>query len=103
MYLRITATSAELVDPADVRAFSVRTPADLDREGLAVAAEKHELGEVLPDGEHLMIPLETVRRMAEGRVGADWPADFQKMVDYATSKGWASADGTAVRAHVERE
>ncbi|GAA4559118.1 hypothetical protein [Pseudonocardia xishanensis] len=102
MYFRITAADVELVDPADVQGFSAVVPADLPPEDLAASVARHELGEVLPGGEHLMIPLETVRRLAEGRVGPDWPADFEKMIAYAASKGWTSADGTAVRAHVER-
>jgi hypothetical protein len=64
---------------------------------------KDDLGEVLPAGGHLMVPLDTVRRMAAGRVGPDWEQKFDTMIDYAARKGWLSEDGTRVRAHLETE
>jgi hypothetical protein len=102
LHFRITAESVELVDPQDTRSFSVLCPADLGDDDLAAVVARAGLGEVLPGGEHLMVPVDTVRKMAAGRVGPDWPDDLSAMLDYAAGKGWASADGTRIRAHIER-
>jgi len=101
MYFLISDDAAELVDPQDVTAFSVRCPADLDRDGLAASVEKAELGEILDSG-HVMVPVATIRRMAGDLVGPGWADDLAGMLAYAASKGWTSADGSRVRAHIER-
>lgn len=49
-----------------------------------------------------MVPIDTIRRLATGRVGPGWPHDFAGMIAYAAGKGWLSDDGTHVRAHVAR-
>ncbi|MFC4942395.1 hypothetical protein [Pseudonocardia sp. GCM10023141] len=101
MYFLISDDAVELVDPQDVKAFSVRCPADLDHAGLAASVDRAELGEILDSG-HLMVPVATIRRMAGDRVGPGWDNDLAGMLAYAASKGWTSADGSRVRAHVER-
>ncbi|WP_130291492.1 hypothetical protein [Pseudonocardia sediminis] len=45
--------------------------------------------------------VEAVRRMAKGRVGEDWPADFDAMLAYAGSKGWLTDDRVGIQAHCE--
>jgi hypothetical protein len=102
VYFRITADSVELVEPEDVRAFSVVCPPELTAAQLAAGIERAELGELLPDGEHVMVAVDAVRRLADGRVGPGWPDDLAKMIDYAAGKGWTDADRTRVRAHIER-
>jgi hypothetical protein len=101
MYFLISADAAELVDPQDVTAFSVRCAPDLDDTGLAASAERAGLGELLDSG-HVMVPVATIRRMAGDRVGPGWEEDLAGMLDYAARKGWTSEDGTRVRAHIER-
>lgn len=97
MYFRITRAAAELVDPSDVTAFHV-----VAEDGLDVAARVREagIGELSPDG-HVFVPVDAIRRYAEGRVGAGWEQDLAGMVAYATRKGWTDEAGR-VRAHVER-
>lgn len=102
MYFRITADSAELVDPQDVTGFYATCPSTLGHDDLSASIHRADLGELLPDDSHLMVPTDTIRRMAAGRVGPSWPDDFRKMIEYAASKGWTDDDGTRVRAHVER-
>jgi hypothetical protein len=65
------------------------------------------LGAVLGDaglgrveGEDAFVTVDAVRRLAGGRVGDGWEADFAAMLDYARVKGWLDAAGTAVQAHV---
>lgn len=72
-------------------------------ETIAGILAENDAGELLPDGAHVMIPVATLRRLAEGRVSEGWDAEFDKMISYAGTKGWLSDDGTAVRAHLERE
>ena len=103
MYFRINNESVELVEPDDVRSFHAVRPVELAQGELAEIVRRQDLGEVLPDGAHLMVPLETVRRMAAGRVGPGWQQDFESMIAYAGRKGWLSDDGTRVRAHLETE
>lgn len=102
MHFRITADAVELVEPEDVRAFSVVCPPELTAVQLAESVERAGLGLVLPDGEHVMVAVDAIRRLAEGRVGPGWPDDLAKMIDYAAGKGWTDEDRTHVRAHVER-
>ena len=103
MYIRINSESVELVEPDDLRSFHAVRPTELGQGELAEIVRQEDLGEVLPDGDHLMVPLETVRRMAAGRVGPAWEQDFDSMIAYAARKGWLSDDGTRVRAHLETE
>jgi hypothetical protein len=102
LYFHITADSAELVEPQDVTSFSAVCPADLGEDALAASVQRADLGELRPGGGHLMVPVQTIRRMAADRVGPGWPDDLEKMVDYAVARGWTDHDGTRVRAHIER-
>jgi hypothetical protein len=102
LHFHITADRTELVDPEDVRSFSAVCPPDLTHDELVESVRRDDLGELLPDDAHLMIPVETVRRMAEGHVGPGWPDDLATMVGYAAGKGWTDRDGSRVRAHIER-
>ena len=103
MYFHISSGSVHLVDPQDVTSFRAVRAADLGAEELAVIVQREGLGEMLPSGDHLMVALDAVRRMAAGRVGPGWERDLDAMVAYAAGKGWLSADGTRVRAHVETD
>jgi hypothetical protein len=102
LHFHITADGTELVDPEDVRSFSAVCPPELGRAELVESVRRDGLGELLAGDEHLMVPVDTVRRMAAGRVGPGWPADLATMVEYAAGKGWTDRDGTRVRAHIER-
>lgn len=102
MYFRITEDTAELVDPQDVTAFHVVCPPGLDGTALAGRVRDAGLGEVLPD-EHVLVPVDAVRRYAAGRVGPEWEKDLTGMLAYATKKGWTDETGTRIRAHIERQ
>ena len=54
-------------------------------------------------GDHALITIDAVRRMAAGRVGDDWDTRFDGMLAYARSKGWIDDTGHAIQAHVEYE
>jgi hypothetical protein len=53
------------------------------------------------EGDHAWITVDAVRRMAGGRVGPDWDAEFDGMLAFAASKGWLDPSGASIRAHVE--
>ena len=72
------------------------------------AADAARLGAVLADravgrteGDDAFIEVDALRRLAAGRVGAGWETDFTAMLEYAGTKGWLDASGTAIQAHVE--
>ncbi len=102
MYFHITADSVELRDPENVTDFSVTCPPTLGHDELAASVRRADLGELLAGDRHLMVPVDTIHRLAADRVGPGWSDDFRKMIEYAASKGWTDEDGTRVRAHVER-
>ena len=100
MYVDLRNGAAAVHDAADLKSLSVRTanPADL-------VPGIHGLGEPAPDGGHVWLHIERLKAAAAATVAADqrdeWAAGFDSMIAYARAKGWASADGTSVRAHIE--
>jgi hypothetical protein len=102
VYFRITSDSTELVDPQDVTSFSVVCPDGLGHDDLTERVRSADLGELLPDGDHLMVSVDAIRRHARENVGPAWAQDLAGMIGYATRKGWVSEDGSRVRAHIER-
>lgn len=67
-----------------------------DQASAALAAAG--LGSV--DGDHAWLAATALRAAGDG--SAEWTAGFDGMLAYAAAKGWASPDGTAVRAHIVR-
>ena len=53
------------------------------------------------EGDHALVTIDAVRRMAVGRVGDDWNERFAGMLGYALSKGWIDDTGNAIQAHIE--
>jgi hypothetical protein len=100
-----------LEEPTDLRRFhvAVALPAAAsagssrsgEREALGDALTVAGLGHLADDGREAWIAIEGVKRLAAGRVGPTWVADFDAMVAYAASKGWLSSTGDELQAHVE--
>ena len=101
MYLAVTDDTVHLHEPEVVTAFHATLEGDLPARRLASLLREEGVGELLDDGEHIMVRIDAVRRLAESRVGPDWEADFAGMLAYAQRKGWVSEDGSGVRAHIE--
>ena len=101
MFVSVAGSGARVLEPEDTKRLAVRVheAADLAR---AIAT----LGRVDADGEHVWLTIESLRSTALAAVEPDrrdrWVESFDAMVAYAVSKGWGSADGRAVRAHIER-
>ena len=53
------------------------------------------------EGEHALITIDSVRRMAAGRVADDWGDRFDGMLGYARTKGWIDETGSSIQAHIE--
>jgi hypothetical protein len=88
-----------LRDPGDCSRFHVAVQGPQDDRRLADALTAAGVGRM--DGAEALVDVAAVRRLAEGRVGADWDSEFARMLDYAMSKGWMHGD--AIQAHVEWE
>jgi hypothetical protein len=52
------------------------------------------------DGEHAWLEASALRAAGDG--SPEWVAGFDGMLAYAATKGWASADGSRVQAHIVR-
>ncbi|HZB72222.1 MAG TPA: hypothetical protein VE395_08805 [Acidimicrobiales bacterium] len=95
--LRAEPAVVTLESPEDCAAFSVRARGD--GAGLGAALEAAGMGRM--DGDEALVEVDAVRRLAAGRVGEGWDADFAAMLRYAEGKGWIADDGRSIRAHVE--
>jgi hypothetical protein len=65
-----------------------------------VASTLRATGAGVLDGDHALIDLAVVRRLAAGRVTAGWDERFEQMVAYAARNGWVAPDGR-IQAHIE--
>ncbi|GAA5051614.1 hypothetical protein HNP84_006419 [Thermocatellispora tengchongensis] len=102
MYVYVTADHVELREPDDCRRFHVLTA--LDRAALDAALAGAGAGSATDAETDAEIDIGWVRSAAVGAggVGGDWADRFAAMLAYAGRKGWLTADGRRVRAHVER-
>jgi hypothetical protein len=87
-----------LEEPEDLKSLKVTTPV---RDIPALARAVSQIG-ALADDEHAWIRVSALADLAgdHGR-DASWQEGFEAMLAYARSKGWMSADGGSVRAHIE--
>jgi hypothetical protein len=58
------------------------------------------VGALTEDSTHLWVLVEAVRKLASGHVEPGWEAGLAGMLTYAARKGWTTADGRSVRAHI---
>jgi len=102
MFVRVDldAPSVTLEEPDDCKRFHVEVVGDGDDDALGRALADAGVGRL--EGGEANISVVAVRRLAAGRVGPAWDADFAGMVAYAQTKGWLNSDGAAIQAHVER-
>ena len=70
----------------------------VDDPAAAAALSAAGLGEL--SGDHVWLSVAGLRAAGDG--SPEWTAGFDGMVAYAGSKGWMSADGTQVQAHIVR-
>jgi hypothetical protein len=104
MFVQVDTTTmppaVTLEEPDDTSAFQLTVIGGVADVGLVYGALVDAAAGRL-EGEHAWIAIDAVRRMAAGRTGSTWDADFDAMLAYASTKGWVDDTGAAVRAHVE--
>jgi hypothetical protein len=91
---------ARVVDVDDLGRLHLALGVVTDEEA-AEALERSGLGR-LRDAETAFLDVAALRAAAEPRAsGADWPAQWDRMITAARGKGWLSADGASLQVHVE--
>lgn len=94
VYVEVSVSGVALGDVDNFRAFAVVVEGEADLgEGLG------GLGVV--DGDHVFFDAEAVKGLAGERAAGEWGDNFDKMIEFARSKGWVDGAGR-VRAHIER-
>jgi hypothetical protein len=99
MYVEVTGSGAAVREAHDLGRLEVRASA-----GAQLVTALAGLGTVGDDGSHVWLGVDALRDAARATVPDverhDWVERFDAMIAYAGSKGWLSADGQAVRAHL---
>ena len=67
-----------------------------------VARALGDLGRPDAEGAFVWITISALRRAAAQAGDAAWAAQFDGMIDYATSKGWVDAASASVRVHLTK-
>ncbi|WP_354699683.1 hypothetical protein DSM112329_05404 [Paraconexibacter sp. AEG42_29] len=84
----------------EVRHAPASTPTGPEIDAALRAARAGALG---PDQQHVLVDVAALRRLAveAGASSPQWNAGLDAMLSYAAGRGWLSADGAAIQAHVE--
>ncbi|HZP29584.1 MAG TPA: hypothetical protein VFC99_11575 [Acidimicrobiia bacterium] len=105
MYVKVdlatTPPTVSLEEPDDCKRFHLAVVGGRDAAMVFGALVDAAAGRL--EGDHAWITVDSVRRMAAGRVGPEWDAEFEAMLGFARSKGWLDPTGGSIRAHVEWE
>jgi hypothetical protein len=96
MIVLVTASGARLLEAYHFRSFALQTT--LSSTDLAAQAEA-AVFTLAGDG-HAWVQLAWLRRQPAA-ADPGWRTQLERMVEQARPYGWISADGRAVRAHVE--
>jgi len=94
-----------LLEPNDMKAFSVIVTGAGDDAEVAHALAVNGAGQLEPAGDgHVWVDAGEVRRLALLAVTDvnAWNRDYEAMLSYAKSKGWLDETGTYVKAHIDR-
>jgi hypothetical protein len=99
MYVAVTAAGLRVGDADDCTSLDVRTPPEF-RSSLDEALRHAGLGWWDGSAEADLQLTELRRRAVATGISAGWARRWDGMIDYAGHRGWLSADGATVRAHV---
>jgi hypothetical protein len=89
---------AVLNEPDDCTRFKVVIDGSVD--AVALAAALASIGRAA-GRETVWVQPDAIRRLAAGRVDATWDASFDRMVEFARTKGWVDETTGEIRAHCE--
>lgn len=92
------AHAVRLEQPLDFKRFHVEIAAP--RSGLAALRKAFASYGAIEDETHAWIDAETLRQWPGLAGNAGYATGLGQMLDYAARKGWMSADGKRVRAHI---
>lgn len=99
MMVDLTSSPGRVREPDDLKRLHVLAPAALDVDR---ALRASGLGSQ-DTGGRVLLDVAALRAAAQALASApDWAEGWDAMVAYAGTKGWLSADGAALFAHVER-
>ena len=104
MYVKVTgahSTSEQvsLRDVDDLTRFSVHVPKDASVELISRSLVQSGAGRL--EGDEAAVSVEWLRRRAASQ-SEQWHGSFERMLDYASARGWMDPAGDAVIAHIER-
>jgi hypothetical protein len=99
VYVAVTGAGVRVGAADDCTSLDVRTAPDL-RPSLDAALRQARLGQWDGGAEVDLQVVELRRRAVAEGVSAGWARRWDDMIGYAGRRGWLSADGTTVRAHV---
>lgn len=97
----LTSHVVRLDEPENLKAFHVLVAGGDQVEELDRLLREESVGRTDDDGTHAWISIQAVRTMAASQVSEDWEPEFERMIAYATGKGWVDDDGTHLRGHLE--
>jgi hypothetical protein len=99
VYLAVTAAGVCVGEPDDCTSLDVRAAPD-QRSSLDEALRHAGLGRWDGGAEADLQLAELRRRAVAAGISAGWARRWDEMIGYARHRGWLSADGATVRAHV---
>jgi hypothetical protein len=103
LYLAISTDGVELRMPERLTDLYASYRQRLTSDKIAEILTEHDAGELSEKADHVVVPVDTLRRLAAGRVPEGWEADFEGMLADAHTKGRLTDDGSAISAPLERE
>lgn len=95
MHLELDRGQVVLADARTFDSFHVTRPGDIPVETFATALHEQGAGQLV--GDHVQVSTAWLRAQAPDE---EWLSGLERMVDYASGKGWTDAERTWVRAHV---
>jgi hypothetical protein len=94
--------TVELAEPNDVHRFHVAIAHGTADDTAEQILESRGVGRLDPDDDdHAWVSAGRVRELAEGRVGAQWAEQFERMLESGIDHGWYDPTTQEIKAHVE--
>lgn len=98
MIVQLGQGSLAILEADDCRRLHVAAPPDVDVDAILRSTGVGRGG----DRDDVRLDVEKLHELARGAATGDtWDADWAAMIQYAESKGWVTADGRELIAHVE--
>jgi hypothetical protein len=100
VYVKVeNAEGVMLFDEDDLTRFSVQVPKGSSAETISSYLMQTGAGRI--EGSEAAVSIKWLRQRTASR-SQQWHRDFDRMLAYASSRGWIDPTGDAVIAHIER-